>query len=162
MCSINVLQYCVDGGVINPDPERLCPLKELLPLENLKSLKRALGMFAYYAKWIEEFSNRIQPLIETKTLEEGTPNFQSIKRTRRGCTSRWKLTFQGWVQHVAILNQGGCPVPYMSKTLQGCELKFHIVEKEVTAIIEAVCKWNHYISWQHFTLVTDQIGGLHV
>ena len=44
----------------------------------------------------------------------------------------------------------------MSKTLQGSELHYPPVEKEATAIIEAVCKWRHFLAGRHFTLVTDQ------
>ena len=44
----------------------------------------------------------------------------------------------------------------MCKTLQGSELKYQIIEKEAIAIVEAVQKWSHYLTCQHFTLVTDQ------
>ena len=30
------------------------------------------------------------------------------------------------------------------------------VEKDALAVMEAVCKWNHLLSCQHFTLITDQ------
>ena len=56
----------------------------------------------------------------------------------------------------ATLNQGGRPVAFMSRTLHGSELHYPAVEKEATAIIEAVRKWTHFLSRQHFTLVTDQ------
>ena len=56
----------------------------------------------------------------------------------------------------ATLNQGGRPVAFMSWALQSSELHYPAVEKEATAIIEAVRKWNHLLSRQHFTLVTDQ------
>ena len=56
----------------------------------------------------------------------------------------------------AVLNQGGRPVAFMSRTLQGSELHYPAVEKEATAIIEAVRKWNHFLARQHFTLITDQ------
>ena len=57
---------------------------------------------------------------------------------------------------LATLNQGGRPVAFMSRTLHGSELHYPAVEKEATAIIEAVRKWTHFLSRQHFTLVTDQ------
>ena len=44
----------------------------------------------------------------------------------------------------------------MSGALQSSELHYPVVEKEATAIIEAVRKCNHLLSRQHFTLVTDQ------
>ena len=56
----------------------------------------------------------------------------------------------------ATLNQGGRPVAFMSRALQSSELYYPAVEKEATAIIEAVRKWNNLLSRQHFTLVTDQ------
>ena len=55
---INILGYSVGNGIIKPDPERLKPLLELPAPHNAKSLKRALGMFAYYAKWIVNFSKQ--------------------------------------------------------------------------------------------------------
>ena len=62
--SINLLGYCVGNGIITPDQERLRPLKEFPPPENPRSLKRVLGMFAYYAKWIPNFSDKMQPLAQ--------------------------------------------------------------------------------------------------
>lgn len=44
----------------------------------------------------------------------------------------------------------------MFRTLQGSVLHYHIVEKEATAITEAVHRWSHYLARRHFTLVTDQ------
>ena len=44
----------------------------------------------------------------------------------------------------------------MLGTLQGSELHYPPVEKEATAIIEAVRKWRHFLAGRHFTLVTDQ------
>ena len=54
------------------------------------------------------------------------------------------------------LNQNGRPVAFMSQTFQGSEVHYPAVEKEATAIVEAVRKWSHLLSRQHFTLITDQ------
>ena len=61
---INILGYRVGYNSIQPDPERLRPLQEYPPPSNPTSLHRALGMFAYYAKWIPQFSDKIRPLAE--------------------------------------------------------------------------------------------------
>ena len=45
---------------------------------------------------------------------------------------------------------------FISRTLQWSELNRPAVEKEATAIIEAIRKCNHLLSRQHFTIVTDQ------
>ena len=66
--SINILGYCVGDGVTKPDQERLRPP----PPTNVGSFRRVVGMFAYYAKWIPNFSDKIQPLVNATsfTLDE--------------------------------------------------------------------------------------------
>ena len=165
--SINILRYHISGGIIKPNPERLCPLKELAPQENLKSVKRALSTFAYYAKWIHNFTDKIRPLVEntkfpleTKALEAFKQIKQELEVTAlKPIDESLPFEVECDALDVAIsaaLNQGGRPVAFMSKTLQGSELKYHIIEKEAMAIVKAVQKWSHYLTRQHFTLITDQ------
>ena len=47
---IDILGYRLSHQSIKPDPERLQPLQEYPPPSNVPSLRRALGMFAYYSK----------------------------------------------------------------------------------------------------------------
>ena len=56
----------------------------------------------------------------------------------------------------ATLNQGGRPVGFMFRMLQSSELHYPAVEKEATAIIEAVRKWSDFLARREFTLITDQ------
>jgi len=53
--TIDLLGYTIVDGTIRPDLERLRPLRELPPPHDLPSLRRAIGMFAYYAKWIPRY-----------------------------------------------------------------------------------------------------------
>lgn len=165
--SINILGYWVGNGSIKPDPERLRPLQELPPPTNLTSLRRALGMFAYYAKWISNFSDKIKPLVNTKTFpldESALAAFTLIKHqleiaTLQSIDENLPFVVECDASEVAIsavLNQGGRPVAFMSRTLQGSEVHHPPVEKEATAIIEAVRKWSHFLARRHFTLITDQ------
>ena len=55
----------------------------------------------------------------------------------------------------ATLNQGGRPVAFMARPLQGSEMHYPPVEKEATGIIEEVRKWEHLLA-RHFTIITDQ------
>ena len=157
----------IGNGIIKPDPERLRPLEQLPPPTNPKSLKRVLGLFAYYAKWIEEFSEKIKRLKEAKSFplnDSQINDFQNLKKEIAGAALRsidenMPFVVECDASDVAIsatLNQGGRPVAFMSRTLHGSELHYPAVEKEATAIIEAVRKWTHFLSRQHFTLVTDQ------
>ena len=56
----------------------------------------------------------------------------------------------------ATLNQGGLPVAFMSRTLQGSEPHYPAVEKGAMAIVEAVRKWHQFLVGRHFLLKIDQ------
>ncbi|XP_064080604.1 uncharacterized protein LOC135197465 [Macrobrachium nipponense] len=147
--TINILGCCVGNGVIKPDMERLRPLQELPPPTSQGSLKRAMGMFAYYIKWIQNFSAKIQPLARVKKFplnEEALQAFELLKQELEGATLHSvdvNLPFEvecdaSEVAVSAVLNQSGRPVAFMSRTLQGSEVHYHIIEKEAMAIVEAV------------------------
>ena len=55
----------------------------------------------------------------------------------------------------ATLNQNGRPVALMSRMLSGSEVFYPAIEKEVTAVIEAVRKWKHLLAQKSFKIVTD-------
>ena len=68
--SITVLGYLVEHGSIKPDPEILHPLQNLPPPTHLYvHSTRALGMIAYYVKWIPDFSDKITALTNAKLSE---------------------------------------------------------------------------------------------
>ena len=164
---LNMLGYCVGNNTIKPDPERLRPLLEMPAPMSHKSLQRILGMFAYYAKWIPRFSDRISelksarsfPLKSSELLEfEGLKNSIS-KAALQTIDESLPFTVECDASDVAVsatLNQNGRPVAFMSRSLSGPELSYPAIEKEATAIIESVRKWEHLLLRQKFTLITDQ------
>ena len=60
--TLSTLGYLISNGVLKPDPDRLKPLLDLPVPHSIKSLRRVVGLFAYYAKWIFNFSEKIRPL----------------------------------------------------------------------------------------------------
>ena len=79
---IDILGYRISHNSIQPDPERLRPLQECPPPSNVSSLRRALGMFAYYARWIPQFSDKIRPLGDTVSFpldQTGLASFNALK-----------------------------------------------------------------------------------
>ena len=123
-------------------------------------------MFAYYARWIENFFTKIAPLtgIETFPL---TNKAASAFKTLPGSLSSACLhcindeepfTVECDASDLAIgatLNQNGRPVGFMSRTLTKNERLYLAIEKEATTIIGAVRKWAHFLHARVFTLVTD-------
>ncbi|KAK3884487.1 hypothetical protein Pcinc_011236 [Petrolisthes cinctipes] len=79
----NSERYVIEEGEIRPDPERLKPLRELPVPHDMKSLRRILGLFAYYSRWIYDYSCKIRPLSNTTEFpisEEARKAFCQIKR----------------------------------------------------------------------------------
>ena len=94
-------------------------------------------MFAYYTKWIHNFSDKIRPLEQNTKFPLEMKVFKQIKQELEVAALKLideSLPFKVEcdASDIAIsvaLKQGGCPVAFMSKTLQGSGLKYHIIEK---------------------------------
>ena len=56
----------------------------------------------------------------------------------------------------ATLNQNGKPVAFYCRSLNKSEQTQSSVEKEATAIVQAIRKWNHLLTGHRFRLVNDQ------
>ena len=81
--SLNTLGCCIGNGIIKPDSENLVALQELPPPGNLPPLQLALGMFAYYAKWIPQFSDKVYPLVRVVSFlsdDDAMKAFEQLKK----------------------------------------------------------------------------------
>lgn len=165
--SISLLGYTVNNNVIEPDKDRLEPLRKLPLPRNIAELKRALGLFAHYAKWVHNFSAKIQPLINNNNFplnENAQRYFQILKSDIEKAAlvaidDKETLTVETDASEFAIaatLSQKGRPVAFFSRTLSDSERKHASVEKEACAIVESLRKWRHYLIHRHFLLITDQ------
>jgi len=165
---IDTLGYRVSHGLVKPDPERLHPLIELPVPQNHRELKRCLGMFAYYDRWIKNYSGKVEPLtiksVSFPLSHDALAAFEQLRSELRnaclGCIDqREPFTVECDASDFAIaatINQKGRPVAFMSRTLSKTECNYPTVEKEASSIIEAVRKWGHFLYGKPFTLITDQ------
>ena len=165
--SIRLLGYLIENGTLKPDPDRLQPLLQFPVPTNSSSLKRCIGMFAHYAKWVPKFSEKVHPLVNAKSFPltaEAVSAFETLKNDiSESVVSSVDLNSPFTVETdasdhaiAATLSQNDRPVAFFTRTLSNSELKHSAIEKEACAIVEALKKWRHYLLGRHFKLITDQ------
>ena len=164
---LEILGSIIENGTIRPDPERLRPLHEMPPPRNGRSLKRILGMFSHYSRWIPQFSDRVAPLLKVESFpldEHAERAFQDLKMAIENSVVTAideSIPFEvesdsSDIAIAGVLSQGGRPVAFFSRTLHGSEQAWPPVEKEACALIECVRHWRHLLTGRKFTLTTDQ------
>ena len=162
-----ILGYVIENGEIRPDPDRLKPLREMPIPHDSRSLKRCLGMFSYYSKWIPCYSDKLKVLLNSKSFplsQDAVDAFHGMKKMLEAAVVRAiddKIPFVVETDAsdyalAATLSQDGRPVAFFSRCLQGPELRYPSIEKEAQAIIEAIRRWRHLLTNKHFLLKTDQ------
>ena len=141
---IDLLGYRVSHGVIRPNPERLKPLMNLQLPTCKSALQQLVGMFAYYARWIPQFSERIRPLNlaiscnDFPLSKESAEAFESLNKTLLNCCLSYIREFVPFqvdcdaYEHsvAATLSQEGRPVAFFLKTFNKSEKVYPVVEKE--------------------------------
>lgn len=163
---IHALGYLIENGTLRPDPSRLQGLMDLPVPTNLKSLKRLIGFFAYYSKWIQCYSSKIQDLVNA-TFPLSQQVIKTIDSLKKDISEATLVTIDENEPFVvetdasertiaATLLQKGRPVAFFSRSLNRSEINHHIIEKEAYAIIEAIRRWRELLSCRQFTIVTDQ------
>ena len=165
--SIKLLGYEVQHNSVKPDPDRLKPLLELPAPIDAAAQRRVVGMFAYYSRWIKNFSNKIRPLVKNIVFpipEDVMSAFETLKTDLQDASLTAIDPTQPLIVETdaskfaigATLTQNGRPVAFFSRTLKPHEVKLHPVEKEAFAIVESLRKWRHFLIGVHFKLMTDQ------
>lgn len=165
--SIDFLGYTISEGTLQPDAERLRPLREYPVPCDAKSLSRAVGLLSYYSQWIPRFSDKIRPLASSSSFPLGQEAVAAFRDLKIEIEKAMLLSIDESKSFVvetdasdfclaATLNQSGRPVAFFSRTLSKSERLHSSVEKEAAAIVEALRRWRHYLTGRHFTLVTDQ------
>ena len=143
---------------IQPDPERLRPLRKLLLPKSKSELQRAIAMFSYYVKWLSDFSLKIKPLIESNKnyvfplSNKSARAFEMLKyELVFSCLTCVNEGLSFTVEYDASnhtlsarVNQGGRPIAFHSRTFSPSERRYSAVEKEAAAVIDAVRKWSRF------------------
>ncbi len=173
---------------IEPNPEKTRAISKMQSPKTLPQLRRILGIFAYYRKFIPEFSRRAAPLyeqtkkhVQSKRGKSGaivlTPAsqeaFEFLKESI--CKEPCILHYPDWDKPfeihtdasteavAAILSQNidgrERVIMYASKALSETEKKYQIYEQECLAVVWAAELFRKYIR-NHKTLVLTDCAAL--
>ena len=130
----------------------------------------AVSWFAYYAKWIVNFSSKARPLhlalksnilpLSAEAVEAFDELHSSLGNVSLTCI-RDDACFsidRDASKHslAATLNQADCPVVFFPELYGSPKFPILIVKKEALAISESVQYWSHFLYRSRFLLVTDQ------
>ena len=115
--------YQIHDCTLRPDPERAKTLLDIPEPKSKRELSRAIGLFAYYAKWLTRFSCKVKPLVELRTFpsnENAVRCFYQLKRKLADATlasvdENAPFTLETDASDVAVsavLQQNGRPVAF--------------------------------------------------
>ncbi|GFU72862.1 retrovirus-related Pol polyprotein from transposon opus [Trichonephila clavipes] len=137
--SVHLLGYIIQDGIIQPDPERLKPLRDMPVPKDSSALQRALGIDAVLT------FNSLKDYVANAALATIEDDIPFRVETD---SSDFAIG--------ATLSQAGRSVAFFSRTLHASELRHSSPEKEAYAIVESLRHWRHFLMGKHFEVFTDQ------
>ena len=155
--SVKLLGYQITKNCLKPDPDRVKTLLAFPAPTSNKEQQRIAGLFAYYAQWIPQYSDKIKRLIQSCAfpfVDEAMRSFKLLKSELAEVSlgiidENIPFVVETDASNFALsatLNQNNRPVAFFSRTLHKPELNHLSVEKDAFAIVEAIRKWSHLLT----------------
>lgn len=169
------LGYVVDRNGLHVDPDKVTAMLQLPPPKSVKDVRRIIGMFSWYRRFIPDFATSLSPITAllkkgrkfewTATCEESFRKIkeQLISAPVLNCPD-YDLSFVLQTDASAfgigaVLTQGEegneRVICYLSRSLTKQERNFSTTERECLAVLWAVEKLRPYLEGVTFTVVTD-------
>ena len=174
------LGFTINGEGIQPDPEKVEAIREMAAPSNVREVRGFIGTCSYYRRFIPNFSEIAQPLIEL------TKKFARFKWTVQ-CQKAFDYlkdsltvvpllvypdTQKPYVLYTdasdtcigAVLTQKGedgegkeveKPIYFLSHKLSDTQCRWSTIEKEAYAIHYSLQKLDHYLHGAEFMVRTD-------
>ena len=169
--SIDYLGYVVTDTGIKADTSKVDSIKAIETPQNVRQLRRFLGMASYYRNFIQHFATTAKPLTEltSKKIKFDWTNkhqdaFDSLKAslcqapvlTHPDYSKPFTIFSDASNVGVgAVLTQNGQPIWFSSRALSDAERKYDTREKETIAIMFGLDKFKPYFFGRPVTVMTD-------
>lgn len=169
------LGYLVDRNGLRADPEKLQAMLQLPVPKSVKEVRRVVGTFSWYRRFVPEFANLIPPL--TALLKKSNKFVwthscdDAFKRLKEYLISAPVLSCPNYdLPFVvetdasdfgvgAVLLQphedGDKVISYLSRSLSKQERNYSTTKKECLAVLLAIEKLRPYLEGVSFCVVTD-------
>ena len=184
---IEYLGYMLTRSGIKPQPNKVSAILALTPPENVKGLRRFLGIVQYYRDLWEKRSDMLAPLTdlvgecgETKVTKKNKTKkkpwrwdqvhqdaFDAIKRTIArevilaypDFTQRFDIyTDASKTQLGAVITQNNRPIAFFSRKLTPAQQKYSVTEFELLSIVETLKEFKGMLWGQNIRVYTDHMN----
>ena len=168
--TVPMLIHIVGAGSKRPDPRRIKTQMDFPIPENSSQLKCLLGFFAYNAKWIADYSNKVAPLLAAQKelafpLNQASRLAIATLKKEVASAVLWlpranePLVLQTDASGTGIgatLTQSEKPVGFFSRTLKHSKMAYSVVEREAMTILEGVRRFSDLLRTSRVLVRTDQ------
>ena len=182
---VQFLGHVVGEGGISADPSKVKAIKEMPFPRSKEKMKSALGLFAYYRKFVKSFSKISQPILDELKSDAPLPKTQegeakwsepvrnAFEELRSKLTATPILAHPNWSRPFEV-HTDACKdglgavlvqrdengkervVCYASRSLTAPESKYNVHEWECLAILWSTSLWySMYLYGKKFKVVTD-------
>ncbi|GJS32512.1 retrotransposon-related protein [Tanacetum coccineum] len=163
------LGHIISDKGVSTDPTKIQATKHWPIPQTDKQLRGFLGLTGYYKKFIKNYAWISKPLTNLLKMgafvwsQEAQEAFLALKQTMILTPVLALLNFQktfvvetdaSGVGIGVVLQQGGHPIAYLSKTLAPKHQALSTYEKEFLTILMTLEKWRGYLLDRHFKIKT--------
>ena len=177
LSELNVLGYHISGNGISPDSSKIEAIRDVLSPTSTKEVKRVLGLFSYYRKFVGGFAKITLPLV--KLLNKGVKfvwsdecqlAFDRIKdllcnppvlryfQSDKEVVTRLMIDAFDEALGAALMQEyeGRMhPVAFASRKLSAAEKRYSVTERECLSLVWALRYFRTYLWGSSFQVVTD-------
>lgn len=178
--SIDFLGYTVSSKGISPNSEKVDVIKKFPKPKDLKELRRFLGMFNFYRRFVPKAAELQVPLTDLlkgapvrgnprivwseetelafgqvkEALAEATPLAHPVPNAKLGVTVDASEFAIGAALHQWVDNTWQ-PLSFFTKSLSSAQRKYSAYDRELLAAYTAVRRFKHCLEGHTFTIYTD-------